>query len=77
MLEATFADDVQFRVVAHGALDQIREGSPFQLRQMLAGEVRDEVRGGVDGTSVDRLHIATVPGPCDSLPVTGCAALPS
>ena len=42
----------------------------FQLDQVLAGEVADEVGGRVDGSAVDRLHGSTLPAARVSSPVT-------
>ena len=56
MLEAAPADDVELGVVAHRPLDEPGEGRPLELGQVLAGEVGDEVRGGVDGLAVDAIH---------------------
>ena len=46
-------------IVAHRPLDEIGQGGPFELGQMLAREKGDEIGGGVDGTPVDRLHPST------------------
>ena len=54
VLEPALADDVELGVVAHRALDQPGQGRALELGQVLAGEVGDEVRGGVDGPAVDR-----------------------
>ena len=56
VLEAALADDVELRVVAHRPLDEAGQRRALELGQVLAGEVGDEVRGGVDGPPVDRLH---------------------
>ena len=56
VLEAALADDVEFRVVADGALDESGDRGALQLGQMLAGEEADEVRGGIDGSAVDAIH---------------------
>ena len=45
VLEAALADDVELRVVAHRALDEAGLGGSFELGQVLAGEVGDEVGG--------------------------------
>jgi hypothetical protein len=37
---------------------------------VLAGEERDEVRGGVDGPTVDLLHAKTIPAGSATLAVT-------
>jgi hypothetical protein len=56
-------------------MDQARHGRALQLGQVLAGEVGDEVRGGVDGPAVDRLHRPTIAVRRDSLCVTIRATL--
>ncbi len=59
VLEAALADDVELRVVAHRSLDQTGQRGAFELGQVLAGEVGDEIGGGVDRSAVDasaRLH---------------------
>ena len=56
MLEAAPADDVELGIVAHRSLDQPGQGSAFELGQVLAGEVGDEVRGRVDRLPVDAIH---------------------
>jgi hypothetical protein len=56
VLEATLADDVELRILADGSLDESGDGGAFQLGQMLAGEEGYEVRGGVDGSTVDAIH---------------------
>ena len=71
VLEPALADDVQLRVVAFRSHGHARHRGALELRQMLAGEIADEVRGGVDRPAVDRLHVATtIPGRRVSLPVT-------
>jgi hypothetical protein len=42
---------------------------------MLAGEIADEIGGGVDGPTVDRLHGPTLAVGRDSLPDTTGAIL--
>ena len=56
VLEPALADDVELGVVAHRALDEPGQRGPLELGQVLAGEVGDEVRGGVDGPPVDAIH---------------------
>src|SRR5207249_1749847 len=70
MLEPALPEDVQLRIIAHRALHQPGKGRSLELGQMLAGQVGDEVGGGVDGPTVDRLHARTLAGTRDSLPVT-------
>ena len=53
VLEAALADDVELGIVAHRPLDQAGQRGAFELRQVLAGEVGDEIGGGVDRTAVD------------------------
>ena len=54
MLESALADDVELRVVAHRALHEPGQGGAFELGQVFAGEIGDEVSGRVDGSAVDR-----------------------
>ena len=70
VLEAALADDVELRVVAHRPLDQAGQRGPFELGQVLAGEVGDEVGGRVDRSAVDGLHGRTLPAGRVSSPVT-------
>ena len=56
VLEPAPADDVQLRVLAHRPLDEAGDRGPLELGQVLAGEVGDEVGGGIDGTPVDAIH---------------------
>ena len=56
MLEPAPADDVELRIGPHRAFDETRLGCALELSQVLAGEVRDEVGGGVDGLPVDAIH---------------------
>ena len=75
VLEAAFPDDIELGIVAHRAFDETREGGTLELRQVLAGEIGDQIRGGVDGSAVDRLHVFTLPATRVSLPVAGGATL--
>ena len=61
VLEPALADDVELRVVPHRPLDEAGQRGTFQLSQVFAGEVSDEIRGRVDGAAVDRLHDPTLP----------------
>src|SRR5688572_18279247 len=69
VLEATFPDDIELGIVAHGPLDEAGHGGTLQRREMLAGEIGDQIRGGVDRSAVDRLHDLTLPAGRVSLPV--------
>jgi hypothetical protein len=69
MLEPALADDVELGIGPHRALDQAGHGGPLELGQVLAGEVRDEIGGGVDRSAIDRLHDLTLAGRRASLPV--------
>ncbi len=71
VLEPALADDVELGVVAHGAPHEAGERRALELGQVLAGEVRDEVGGGVDRSPIDRLHASSVARGRVSLPVTG------
>ena len=61
MLESALPDDVELGIIAHGALHEAGQGRPLQLRQMLAGEVGNQISGRVDLAAVDRLHGSTLP----------------
>ena len=56
VLEAAPADDVELGIVAHRPLDEAGQGRPFELGQVLAGQVGDEVRGRIDRPAVDAIH---------------------
>ena len=68
VLEPPLADDVQLRVVAFRASGHARHRGALELRQVLASQIADEVRGGVDRLAVDRLHVA----PTIRAPVSAC-----
>src|SRR5437667_9358600 len=61
VLESSLADDVELRVIPHGPVDELGQRRTLQLRQVLAGEIGDEIRGRVDGAAVNRLHGPTLP----------------
>ncbi len=69
VLESAPADDVELRVVAHRPLHEIGQRGAFELGQVLAREVRDQVRGGEHRSSIDQLHPATIVGGRVTLPV--------
>ena len=75
VVEAAMADDVELGVVAHRPMDEPGERGALELGQVLAGEVADEIGGGVDGPAVDRLHLLTLPRVDDTSPVTGRVTL--
>ncbi len=56
VLEPTPADHVQLTVFAVRPRHEVRHGGALELGQVLARQVADQVRGPVDGSSVDRLH---------------------
>ncbi len=70
MLESAAADDIELGIVAHRALDEPRERRPLELGQVLAGEVADQVGGGIDRPAIDRLHSGTLASIRVSSPVT-------
>ena len=49
-----------------GRFDEAGEGGPLQLGQVLAGEVGDEIGGGIDGPPVDAICMPSnlSSGPC-------------
>ena len=61
VFEPALPDDVELGIVAHRAVNEAGHRRPFELRQVLAGEVGDEVRGRVHRAAVDRLHGSTIP----------------
>ena len=59
-----------------GRFDEARQRRALELGQVLAGEVADEIGGGVDGPAVDRLHGRNLSRRArDSSPVTPRATL--
>ena len=56
MFEAPPADDVQLRVLAHGSLDQACHNGTVKLDQVIACQMRDQVRRRVDRPPVDPIH---------------------
>ena len=75
VLEASLADDIELGIGPHRPVDETGHRRPLERGQMLAGEIGDQVRGGVDGPPVDRLHDATLAAGRVSLPVATPAAL--
>ncbi len=71
VLEAALADHIELGIGAHRPLHQARHRRALELREVLTGEIGDQVRGGVDGSSVDRLHDRTLASVSDRLPVGG------
>ena len=74
VLVPALSDDVELRVVAFGTPGEAGRRRPLQRRQVLAGEVADQVRGGVDRPAVDQLHGQSVARWRDSSPVTARAS---
>ncbi len=71
VLEPALADDVQLGVDAFRAHRHTRHRGALELREMLARQEANKVRGGVDRLAVDRLHVAlTIRATRVSLPVT-------
>ena len=60
VLEAALADDVELGVVAHGPLHEPGLGGALERGQVLAGEVGDEVRGGIDRAAIDAVHLVGI-----------------
>ena len=56
VLDAALRDEVDRRVVADRLLDEPGERGALEREPVVAGEVADEVGGGIDGTTVDQLH---------------------
>ena len=54
-----------------GRVDEPGERGPLELGQVLAGEVGDQVRGRIDGATIDRLHAPTLDAGRVSSPGTG------
>ena len=60
VLEAALADDVELGIVAHRPLDEVGQGGPLELGEVLAGQIGDQVRRGEDGSPIDQLHASTI-----------------
>jgi hypothetical protein len=69
VLLAPTADDIELGIRSIRTLDQAAQGSGFERRQVLTGEVADQIGRGEDGRAVDQLHVGKPTGASDSLAV--------
>src|SRR4029450_2964755 len=56
MREAALPDDLELAVVPVRTLEDAEEDPALERREVLAGEVADEIGRGEDGRAVDELH---------------------